>query len=304
MSSKKIQKKRNDNNSGNDIQNLIWRGAQMGYLRKPELDEILREKLAFDEDYDDFLGMLDELGIELTGQSPHKQKTDSLSSSPEAILDPVKIYFKDMGKFDLLSKEGEIRLAKQIERGEKIINKPLSKTRLGMAHVLALEDTVKDNAEAIPRIFNLKEVFPEENLDQERKWILRQMRRIKKLDKKLQQIPIRTTTFFARGRIAVEISRIIRNLNIYPSRWDEVIKDLRRRINDINRLEDEKEEVFLALKKASREGQKKELKKRRRILNRHLREHKAAIGLSPQAVRKVLRSIAYGVKTSDQASTL
>jgi len=298
---KELRKPDDEDYRENEIQNVITRGAAMGYLKKEETEQILRNRLALRDDCEDFLGMLHELGIELIGDSSTKDRKDISSSESGAFLDPVRVYFKEMGRVSLLTKEDEINLAKQMEKGKKIITRAISKTRPAVLRVLSLEGVIKESAEVIPRTFDLRGRFPDGDIKGAKKLALKKIRQIKRLDRRLQQIPCRKDVALSRGRTAVEISRIIRDLNVHPDVWEDVIKNLHGRMEDINRLEHAKEEVVLALQRAKSESRKKELKKKRRRINGHLRQHRKEIGLSPQALRRVLRTVSQGNKVVDQA---
>ncbi len=71
----------------------------------------------------------------------------------ERTTDPVKLYLREMGNISLLTREGEIAIAKEIERGEKIIIKSLSKTRFVLTEVLLLEEKIKENPEIMRKFF-------------------------------------------------------------------------------------------------------------------------------------------------------
>jgi len=63
---------------------------------------------------------------------------------PGRTLDPVRIYMREMGNIKLLTREAEILIAKEIERGEEIIIKALSKTRFVHNEILSLEEKIDE----------------------------------------------------------------------------------------------------------------------------------------------------------------
>ena len=87
----------------------------------------------------------------------------------ERTTDPVKIYLREMGNISLLTREGEISIAREIERGEKSIIKSLSKTRLVMNKVLALEEEMVEDEDIIQRMFETSEEEIEEGKLEEKK---------------------------------------------------------------------------------------------------------------------------------------
>ena len=72
-------------------------------------------------------------------------------------LDPVIIYMREMGNIQLLTREGEIDVAKEIERGEEIIIKALSKTRFVHNEILSLEEELNEENEIIHAVFDSNE---------------------------------------------------------------------------------------------------------------------------------------------------
>src|SRR4030042_1162155 len=104
---------------------------------------------------------------------------------------------------------------------------------------------------------------------------------------------------FARGRVTVEISSLIRDLNLRTSHREVIIEELRDRLRLANDLEERKEELSLVLAKKRKDDPVLRLKLRE--TNRQLRQQQKDAGLDADALRKVVRSITTGKKISDQA---
>ena len=68
--------------------------------------------------------------------------------------DPVSLYMREMGKIPLLTREEEVVLAKEIERGEQIIARALSKTRFVRNEILSLEDKLVEDDEITLALFD------------------------------------------------------------------------------------------------------------------------------------------------------
>ena len=211
-------------------------------------------------------------------------------------LDAVKIYFKDMGKLDVLTKKEHIRLGKKSETGEKIINKALSKTKLGISYILSLEEKIINNPESIHGIFNLKYIFLDEGQKKTQEWIIKKINRIKQLDNKLLQIPDQKNWRYPGRRIFVEISKIIRELNLYSSCWQNVIEELQTKINAVDILEKEKNELDTVKRKFNNPDSKKELILKENEITHQLRKYQNEIGISFETARKILESVSRGKK--------
>ncbi len=290
-----------------EIHQLIAKGRKQGYLLFDEVDKAFNDKSEERKQFDDFLLTLGNYGIKIMDKQrkgqPKRRKSDIVSlEGLERTTDPVKLYLREMGSISLLTREGEIAIAREIERGEKSIIKSLSKTQLVLNKVLALEDEMDEDEDIILRMFETsEEEIVEGKLDEKKKTILGQIKAIQKLGEQLNKVPKLKRNATSRGRIIVEMSSIIRNLNIRPTYREEIIIELRDRLREINNLEENKEELLIQLEQATKKQKKKESDQIIKETNAALRTHKREIGLDSQGLRKILRSITTAKKISEQA---
>jgi len=291
-----------------EIEQLISKGRKQGYLSFKDIDKTFQDDIDSDENFQDFLSSMDDHGIKIldTNQRhvvPKRKKSDLVSiHGLERTTDPVKLYLREMGNISLLTREGEIAIAKEIERGEKTIIKALSKTRLVLNEVLALEDKIKEDPFIIQEMFDLSEEdIAEGKLEEKTKQILNKVKKIRNLSAKLDQIPHKKENKIARGRIIVKMSNLISSLSFRASHREKIIRDLRYKLRTINEFEDRKEELNVSLGQTKRKKEKESLKSTIKEINSNLRKHLKEIGLNSQGLRKIVRSITMGKKTSDQA---
>jgi RNA polymerase primary sigma factor len=289
-----------------EITQLISKGRKQGYLLFEEIDKTFAEDLDSEEDFDDFLSSMDDYGIKILDSRqkeiiPRRRKSDLVSTHGlERTTDPVKLYLREMGNISLLTREGEIAIAREIERGEKGITKALSRTRLVLNKVLNLEEGIKEDVAVIQEMFDVSEEdIVEGKLDEKRKQLLTKIKKIRHLSRRLDRIPATRKKTFARGRVTVAISSLVRDLNLRTSHREVIIEELRDRLRLTNDLEERKEEQSLVLVKKRKEDPA--LRQRLRETNRQLRQLQREVGLDTEALRKVVRSITTGKKISDQA---
>jgi len=285
-----------------EITQLISKGRKQGYLLFEEIDKTFAEDLDSEEDFDDFLSSMDDYGIKILDSRqkeiiPRRRKSDLVSTHGlERTTDPVKLYLREMGNISLLTREGEIAIAREIERGEKSITKALSRTRLVLNKVLNLEEGIKEDVTVIQEMFDVSEEdIVEGKLDEKRKQLLTKIKKIRHLSRRLDRIPATRKKTFARGRVTVAISSLVRDLNLRASHREVIIEELRDRLRLTNDLEERKEEQSLVLAKKRRDDPTL------RETNRQLRQLQREVGLDTEALRKVVRSITTGKKISDQA---
>jgi len=291
-----------------ELNELLSKGKRQGYLLFDEIDEVFQDEEDIESDFDDFLNSIEDYGIKIFDSKqreiiPTRRKSDIVSlEGLERTTDPVKLYLREMGNISLLTREGEIAIAREIERGEKSIVKALSKTRLILKEVLSLEQRIQEDDEILQEMFDLSdEDLSEGKIEEKRKQISGKIKKIRELSEKLEKIPRSKKFAFSRGRLIVQMSRLIRELNIRSSHRERIIETLREKLKAINELEETREELNLSLRQARGARKKEEINKKIKDINKLLMTYQKEIGLDSQSLRKTIRAITTGKKISDQA---
>jgi RNA polymerase primary sigma factor len=135
-----------------EVQQLVSIGREKGYLLYDEVNDLLPEEISSSEEIDDILMLFGEQGIELIDSEDRLQRKEIKDDKGEdlaredlgrldlsaAVLektnDPVRMYLREMGTVPLLNKEGEVYIARRIERGEQKSIRALSRN-----HFVGLE---------------------------------------------------------------------------------------------------------------------------------------------------------------------
>ena len=291
-----------------EINQLLSKGRKQGYLLFEEVDKTFHEDMESEANFNDFLSSMTDYGIKILDSKqrnlvPKRRKSDLVSvHGLERTTDPVKLYLREMGNISLLTREGEIAIAREIERGEKSIIKALSKTRLVLNYVLQLEDQIKMDPLIFQEMFDLTdEEITEDKIEDKKKQVLVKIKKIREVCRKLDSIPAARKYNFRRGRIIVKMSRLIRELNIRSSEREKIILTLREKLKVINDLEESKEELTIAISRAKAKKTEAALKEKTKEVSKQLKIFHREIGLDAQNLRKIIRSITTGKKVSDQA---
>ena len=121
-----------------EIKTLIIKGKEQGYLTYAEVNDHLPDDIVDPEQIEDIIGMINDMGIEVHEVAPDTETllpetpvtTDDETATEEAVAvlsavdaevgrttDPVRMYMREMGTVELLTREGEIVIAKRIEEG-------------------------------------------------------------------------------------------------------------------------------------------------------------------------------------------
>ena len=122
---------------GSKIAELIEKGREQGYLTYADVNDHLPEDISDPDQVDEIIGMINDLGLQVHETAPdaddlllaNSDDSDdiALEQAAEALAavenetgrttDPVRMYMREMGTVDLLTREGEIEIAKRIEEG-------------------------------------------------------------------------------------------------------------------------------------------------------------------------------------------
>jgi RNA polymerase primary sigma factor len=126
------------NQQQSEIKTLIIKGKEQGYLTYAEVNDHLPDDIVDPEQIEDIIGMINDMGIEVHEVAPDGETllpenpvaTDDETATEEAVAvlsavdaevgrttDPVRMYMREMGTVELLTREGEIAIAKRIEEG-------------------------------------------------------------------------------------------------------------------------------------------------------------------------------------------
>jgi RNA polymerase primary sigma factor len=220
---------------------------------------------------------------------------------PERTTDPVRIYMKEMSRIPLLTRKEEIVLAKEIERGEEIVIKALSKTRFIHNEILSLEKLDKDDEIIFALFDSIEEEFARGILEKKNQKILAIINETRKLSTHLEKFPVSKNYAVGRGRLIVNMSRLIKGLNIHSAYREKIAESLNKKLQVIDKLETNKQELnaFLTNAKGKKEGE--ELKLRIKKIDTLLRSNKKEIGFDSQKLRKTFQTIAKGKEICDRA---
>src|ERR671936_3080632 len=181
-----------------DMKMLISMGKEKGYLTYDEVNDILPPEVVSPEHIDDLMVLFGEMDIELVdtdhGESgvevvkvDHKELLDEdkalglRESGGGHTDDPVRMYLREMGSIPLLTREGEVEIAKRIERGKLAVIKSISRTPTIARVIMQMGDALKNDERSIRELVTfVDEELTDEKIEDRRKQVLRQIEAVRK----------------------------------------------------------------------------------------------------------------------------
>jgi len=136
---------------------LVTKGKKRGFLTYEEINELLPQDETSAETIDEVMMFFDEMNIEVVDKdkvkelqaekkSRERKSGDASVAEFGSVTDPVKMYLREMGLVTLLSREGEVEIAKKIESGEQEVLKALLETTTGVEAILTLGERIENGA--------------------------------------------------------------------------------------------------------------------------------------------------------------
>jgi len=138
-----------------DIKKLIDTGKEKGYLTYDQVNDLIPHDVHSPEDLDDLLTTIGTQGIDVLegpkmpsaagldkkfedNEEGEDVELDLTPGALEKTNDPVRMYLREMGTVPLLTREGEVEIAKRIERGQLRVLKALSRSPIVIRELLTL----------------------------------------------------------------------------------------------------------------------------------------------------------------------
>lgn len=247
------------------FQRLIDLGKEQGYVLYDDLGAALTDDLNNTPELDDLLTDLDAAGIDLleepkpefTKKSPEEGEeftdVDLTAETAEKTSDPVRMYLREMGTVALLTREGEIELARRIEHGQRQVLRALSRSPLVLREILRIAAEVAADQVSLRDVLSQPDLMTsDEEMDQFNADFQNRVVEIDKNAKKIQQTRLkllatpRTTKpkqhraiRWQMSRSIIEVSRQIRDLQLSSATMRRLANRLRAVVEEFRSIEKE-----------------------------------------------------------------
>ncbi|MGA2834577.1 MAG: RNA polymerase sigma factor RpoD [Terracidiphilus sp.] len=312
-----------------DVDTLIEVGKEKGYLTYGDVNEMLPDEMATSpDDLDDLITTIGTQGIDLLdGPKFHGDKDFDLEEGEDVELDltpgtlektndPVRMYLREMGTVPLLTREGEVEIAKRIERGQLRVLKAISRSPIVIREVVALGEDLKRG------VRNIKEVviFDEEELTEEVvvarvkatvariDALVKHQKKIVVLDEKqaasgaakAKASAARKTRWLI-AREKVFVSRIVRELKYTPMERKRLLDKVNKTVDTMRTLERQIRSLEQKHEASRSEELKKEYRRQQKNCKADLEKIEADASVSIVELKRTQREMIQGDMDADQA---
>jgi len=312
------------NDKFDDIQKLIDAGKEKGYLTYGEVNDLIPHDVHSPDDLDDLLTTIGTQGIDVLDGSKMpgsdlKDKFEDIEAGEDVELDltpgtlektndPVRMYLREMGTVPLLTREGEVEIAKRIERGQLRVLKAISRSPIVINEVLAIGEDLKRGVRSIKEvvIFDEEEITDEivearikattHRIDEMHKHFKKAEQLEEKLanvDKKKRPGEYRKTRW-ALGREKVMVSRIIRELRYTNSQRKKLIDRVGHVAEQMRSLDRQFHNLEKKVDSTRSEELKKEYRRQQRNCKADLEKMEQEYGITFGELKRTQREITQG----------
>jgi RNA polymerase primary sigma factor len=274
-----------------EVRQLITIGTEKGYLLYDEINELLPSEITSADQLDDLCDAFGSAGIEvIASDQTYLRDEKALDRTPEGaealeldltpgVLDktndPVRIYLREMGTVPLLKREGEVEIARRIERGKLAVIKSISRTPLIARTVIDLGDKLHSGDRTIGELVILNdEAITDEGIQERSKHVQKQIDAVRKarslcerLEEKLRHTPKGATTRDKRTyrrcrwramRARIELSASIRKIEFTESVTRRLIEEMKDAVDAVQGVQREIESVTRQLNPKNKKQRLKE----------------------------------------------
>jgi RNA polymerase primary sigma factor len=311
-----------------DIDKLIDTGKEKGYLTYGEVNDLLPGEMNSPDDLDDLITTIGTQGIDLLeggpkagegfepeGEEGEDVELDLTPGQLEKTNDPVRMYLREMGTVPLLTREGEVEIAKRIERGQLRVMKAISRSPIVIREIVALGEDLKRG------VRNVKEVviFDEEEITEEilqgrvRQTVakidglVKHQKKAAQLEEKLETINIKAKakehrkTRWGIAREKVLVSRVVRELKYTNLERKRLLDKLNKTVDVMRTLERQIRTLDQKFDASKSEELKKEYRRQQKNCKIDLEKLEQEAGVSIAELKRTQREMIQGDMDAEHA---
>src|SRR6187455_613422 len=319
-----------------EVKQLMDMGKEKGYLLYDEVNDLLPGDVTSSEEMDDMFSLFRAQGIEVIDGEPKAAGAEKLGIEKEAgddveldltpgaldkTNDPVRLYLREMGTVPLLTREGEVAIAKRIERGKLAVIKSISRTPTIAKRILLMGDQLRAGERTIRElvIFSDEEIT-DEVIQERAEEVLGQIEDVRKaranytkMGEKLEEVPKKDKKKYRRARVKtlrgrIEVSRLIRRIEFTETIKRRLIDEVKDAVDAVYRVQREADQLDKQLNAKGKtkapklkEEERKLLVKREKDIRTQVKQMIADLEETPERLRRTIEVISRGEAQAEQA---
>ena len=297
------------------------------------MNDLIPNDVRSPEDLDDVLATIGTLGIDVLERQPKLPSSllkrtfeeevepgeglglDLVPGAVGQTDDPIRIYLREMGAVPLLTREGEVDIAKRIERGQRRVLKALSRSPIVIRQILAIGEDLKSGARSIKEIVAFdEEEITEKVLQNGVKDTTHRIDELQKHYKRASQLAVRLPTIPARrrareyrrcrcglGREIVRISLIIRSLGLTNFERERLIDRVNKTVDIMRSLDRQVSNLERKIESTRSEELKKDYRKTQRRHRADMERLECDAGVAFKELHRTQSEMIQGEMDREQA---
>jgi len=313
------------------VKELLSAGKEKGYLLYDEVNDFLPDDIQSSEDLDHIFNLFGEAGIEVidseddfevikkraqarsTSDDDDGDEAETPSEDLEKTNDPVRMYLREMGTVPLLTREGEVEIAKRIERGKKTVLKAISRSPLVVNEIRQYVNLLADLEFNLKNLVNFsEEEVTEKVIEKRRKHLRTQIAKISELEEQSNKLRSQLrktrrgssehgalTTKLARYRIPT--ARLIRDLDLTAEIHEQLVGKIKSVVENVMTLEREAKRLRKLQESPLKLEESKKIKLRLREIEKEIKELEDNAIASSGELKRTLATIKQGELEADIA---
>jgi len=305
-----------------EVRQLITLGKEKGYLLYEEVNDMLPSEISSSDELDDIFSMFGSMGIEVVdSEQKYREKAEGeegaeLDLTPGALdktNDPVRMYLREMGTVPLLTREGEVEIAKRIERGKKAVLRVIARTPMAAQEVVRLGERLKAGEITVRDVvvFNEDELT-EEKLESKIRETLRLIENVNRAHKdyltyrkKFLELARKSPRYvkgkWRLGRLRIGVSQAIRDIEFSEAVKRRLTERIRESVERIREAEGAIAKLEPKLRAKVSDEYKKLVRKQIHDQRDVLRLIQEEFDTRPEELKRTLRTVVEGEAQAEQA---
>jgi len=320
-----------------EVRQLIQVGKEKGYLLYDEVNEMLPSEITSSEDLDDLFNAFGSAGIEVVDSDKAYRgekdfDRDGSEEGPELDLtpgaldktnDPVRMYLREMGTVPLLTREGEVAIAKRIERGKLAVIKSISRTPTIAKRILVIGDQLRAGERTIRElvIFSDEEIT-DEVIEDRKTEVLEQIEEVRKARTNYVKLAEKVVGIsrtqerrkYRKARMKalrarIEVSRAIRSIEFTETMKRRLIDEVKDAVDAVQKVQREVEALDRQINPKIKtkgvpklkEEEKKNLLKKQKDIKTQVKGMIDDLEETPERLRRTIEVIQRGEAQAEQA---